>query len=78
MTLIGRVIPETPSRRANTVPETNDVGILVRALLRSGALNRRLAPDVHLGIVPIVCDGRRFLLSDTSKSIVSQSGRITR
>ena len=27
-------------------------------------LNRRLAPDVYLGVVPILRDGRRFLLGD--------------
>jgi uncharacterized protein len=31
-------------------------------------LNRRLAPEVYLGVVPIVRDGRRFLLGDESKS----------
>ncbi len=31
-------------------------------------LNRRLAPEVYLGVVPIVRDGRRFLLGDVSRS----------
>jgi len=31
-------------------------------------LNRRLASEVYLGVVPIIRDGRRFLLGDESKS----------
>ena len=31
-------------------------------------LNRRLAPEAYLGVVPIVRDGRRFLLGDESRN----------
>jgi uncharacterized protein len=34
-------------------------------------LNRRLAPEVYLGVVPIVADGRRFLLGDESRGFDS-------
>jgi aminoglycoside phosphotransferase family enzyme/predicted kinase len=43
---------------------------------REVALNRRLCPDIYLGVVPVIRRGERFFIEEVDRSISSSKGEV--